>query len=85
MRIETKSQEVTVLPDGRMNTHNAAIYAGFSEKTMAMMRCEGKGPEYIKIGRIFYFQEKLDEWIKSFVTKTHCVANEITSGRGEQS
>ena len=71
MRVTTKNQEVIELPDGRMNARNAAIYAGLSEKTMAMMRCEGKGPEYIKIGRIFYFREKLDEWIRSFVNKTN--------------
>ena len=64
------TQEVTVLPDGRMNTRNAAIYAGLSEKTMAMMRCNGKGPEYIKMGKVFYFREKLDEWVLERTIKT---------------
>ena len=40
METITKNQEVIMLPDGRMNARNAAIYAGLSEKTMAMMRCE---------------------------------------------
>jgi hypothetical protein len=53
-----------------MNTRNAAIYLGLSEKTMAMMRCEGKGPEYIKMGRVFYFRDKLDQWIKERSRKT---------------
>ena len=64
------TKEVTVLPDGRMNTRNAAIYAGLSEKTMAMMRCEGKGPEYIKMGKVFYFREKIDEWVRERTIKT---------------
>ena len=51
MRVNTESKDVVVLPDGRMDAKNAAIYAGFSEKTMAMMRCDGKGPEYIKMGK----------------------------------
>ena len=70
MKTSIETPAVVVLPDGRMNTRNAAIYAGLSEKTMAMMRCEGKGPEYIKIGRVFYFRQKLDEWIGSFTTST---------------
>lgn len=69
--MNTESPEVTVLPDGRMNSKNAATYIGLSEKTLAMMRCEGKGPEYVKLGKIFYYREKLDEWIKSFTKKTH--------------
>ena len=64
-----KTKEVVVLPDGRMDTRNAAIYIGLAEKTMAMMRCDGKGPEYIKMGKIFYFQEKLDEWVEGNTVK----------------
>ena len=56
--------EVIVLPDGRMDTKNAASYAGLAEKTLAMMRCKGEGPEYVKMGKVFYFREKLDEWIR---------------------
>ena len=55
--------EVVVLPDGRMDTANAAKYLGLSKKTLAMMRCNGTGPKYIKRGRIFYFKEDLDKWI----------------------
>ena len=52
-----------------MDTRNAAIYAGLAEKTMAMMRCAGKGPEYIKMGKIFYFQGKLDDWVEGNTVK----------------
>ena len=69
MQTNFKTKEVVVLPDGRMDTRNAAIYAGLAEKTMAMMRCAGKGPEYIKMGKIFYFQGKLDEWVEGNTVK----------------
>ncbi len=59
----TKNIEVVSFPDGRMDTTNAARYLGRSPKTLAMMRCEGTGPKYIKRGRIFYFREDLDQWL----------------------
>ena len=54
---------VVFYPDGRMDTRNAAIYTGYSEKTLAMMRCSGKGPKFIKRGRVFYFKDDIDEWL----------------------
>ena len=57
------SFEVMIFPDGRLDTQNAADYLGLSVKTLAMMRCNGTGPKFIKRGRIFYFKEDLDEWI----------------------
>jgi hypothetical protein len=58
-----KSVEVVIFPDGRMDVPNASDYLGLSQKTLAMMRCQGTGPEYIKRGRIFYFKADLDDWI----------------------
>jgi len=58
-----KTKEINMFPDGRLDSKNAAIYLGFSEKTLAMMRCQGTGPEYIKRGRIFYFKTDLDKWV----------------------
>ena len=55
--------EVIIFPDGRMDTANASEYLGLSSKTLAMMRCHGSGPKFIKRGRIFYFKEDLDTWI----------------------
>ena len=55
--------EVTILPDGRMDTNNAATYLGLSPKTLAMKRCKGQGPKFIKRGRIFYFKKDLDSWL----------------------
>lgn len=55
--------EVTVLPDGRMDAKNAATYLGYSVKTLAMMRCNGNGPKFVKRGRVFYYRNDLDEWL----------------------
>jgi len=59
----SKIVEVVIFPDGRMDSANAADYLGLSQKTLAMMRCQGTGPEFIKRGRIFYFKEDLDTWL----------------------
>lgn len=61
----TTIQSVTLYPDGRMDTKNSSTYVGLSEKTLAMMRCSGKGPKFIKRGRIFYFQSDIDEWMNA--------------------
>lgn len=59
------SIEVRTYPDGRMDTKNASTYTGLSEKTLAMMRCHGNGPKFVKRGRIFYFMADVDEWFNS--------------------
>lgn len=65
MENKVQIKEVVMFPDGRLDAKNAASYLGFAEKTLAMMRCEGTGPKFIKRGRIFYFRDDLDEWIRS--------------------
>ncbi len=57
------SPKTVLLPDGRMDTRNAALYLGLSEKTLAMWRCQGSGPAYIKRGRVFYYKQDLDQWL----------------------
>jgi hypothetical protein len=59
------SIEIRMFPDGRLDTKNAALYLGLKEKTLAMMRGGGKGPKFIKRGRIFYFKEDLDAWLNA--------------------
>jgi hypothetical protein len=61
--VTVKHVAIVVLPDGRMDTRNTASYLGLSEKTLAMMRCQGKGPRFIKRGRVFYYKEDLDRWL----------------------
>ena len=62
---EVVVQRVVMFPDGRMDTKNAALYLGLSEKTLAMMRCDGTGPKFIKRGRIFYYRDDLDIWLNA--------------------
>jgi len=59
-----QSPHVVVLPDGRMDPKNAAAYCGLSTKTLAMKRCNGTGPMFVKAGRIFYFRQDLDAWLQ---------------------
>jgi len=63
--IKNQAINVKILPDGRMDSVNAASYIGLSQKTLAVFRCVGRGPKFIKCGRIFYFKEDLDEWINA--------------------
>lgn len=56
---------VEVLPDGRMDTRNAAAYLGLAVKTLTMMRCYGTGPKFVKRGRVFYYREDLDAWLRA--------------------
>ena len=63
--IPYKTKEVVFFPDGRMDTCNAANYTGLAEKTLAMLRCNGTGPKFIKRGRIFYFQSDIDDWMNA--------------------
>jgi hypothetical protein len=56
---------IDVLPDGRMDTKTAATYVGLSVQTLAIKRCNGTGPKFVKRGRIFYYREDLDEWLRA--------------------
>ena len=62
--IPVTSPVVTVLPDGRMDPKSASAYCGLSVKTLAMKRCNGTGPRFVKLGRIFYFRDDLDAWLR---------------------
>ncbi len=56
---------VRILPDGRMTRRDAARYLGMKPKTLAMWQLAGKGPRSCLVGgRRFYFQEKLDAFIR---------------------
>lgn len=71
--------KVNVLPDGRMDTQNAARYLGLSVKTMAIMRSNGTGPSYIKLGRVFYFKEDLDAWVAQAERVTSTTQERLSS------
>jgi len=65
MSIETNKLSFSEYPDGRLDAKNAAAYVGLSTKTLAMFRSNGKGPKFIKRGRIFYYRCDLDEWLNA--------------------
>jgi len=67
MTASIATASIEMLPDGRMDAANAARYLGCSTKTLAHMRCYGKGPLFLKPGRIWYFRADLDAWLGS-----HC-------------
>ncbi len=68
VEIETAEIEpvrVRVLPNGDMDSNNAAKYVNRAPKTLAMWRMQGIGPEWTKNGgRVFYNKEALDAFIR---------------------
>ena len=63
MQLELETKRVVVLPDGRVDPENAALYFGLTAKTLAIKRSNGTGPKYVKVGRVFYFLSDLDAWL----------------------
>ena len=76
-------KEVEILPDGRLTTENASLYLGISKKTLAIYRCNGTSPEFIKIGnKIFYYKEALDKWISKHKACTSTVQARLVNNKG---
>jgi len=48
-----------------MNTRRAAAYLGLAVRTLENKRSDGTGPKFIKPGRIFYYRDDLDAWLRS--------------------
>ena len=62
--VEVEPVRVRVLPNGRMDSNNAAKYVNRAPKTLAMWRMQGIGPDWTKCGgRVFYNKETLDTFI----------------------
>ncbi len=61
------TEGVRLFPDGRMTVEAAAAYTGLKPKTLAAMRTNGTGPEFIRVGgkRVFYKKEALDRYIEA--------------------
>ena len=59
-------QNLFIYQDGRMDVKNTALYLGVKEKTLAQWRYLGKGPPFIKRGKIFYFKDDLDSWLLAY-------------------
>jgi hypothetical protein len=56
---------IEMLPDGRLDTRNTANYLGLSVLTLKNKRSNGTGPKFVKRGRVFYYKDDLDEWLRS--------------------
>lgn len=69
MDATAKNPPINLLPDGRMFAKDAANYLGLKPKTLAMWRCKGEGPRFVKRGRVFYFKDDIDQWLASAPTK----------------
>lgn len=64
VEVNIEPVKVRVMPDGRMDSENAAKYTGFALKTMSMWRYEGRGPAFSKLsGRVFYLKDDLDAFM----------------------
>ena len=61
--MQIRETPVEMFPDGRMTPANAAAYLGLTMKTLAMKRCYGTGPKFVKRGRVFYYRDDLDAWL----------------------
>lgn len=58
---EIEAVKIRVLPDGSMDSNNAAKYVNRAPKTLAMWRLKGTGPKWHKAGgRVRYQKENLD-------------------------
>jgi hypothetical protein len=64
-----------------MDTVNTARYIGYAPKSLANMRSSGTGPPFIKRGRIFYYKNDVDEWLRARrVTSTASLRAKASAG-----
>ena len=62
---EIESVRVRVLPNGNLDSNNAAKYLNRAPKTLAMWRMQGRGPPWWKCGgRVLYNKEALDAYLR---------------------
>ena len=63
--VEIETVKVRVLPNGNMDSNNAAKYVDRAPKTLAMWRMLGRGPPWWKCGgRVLYNKEALDAYLR---------------------
>ena len=67
---EATQLELFRFPDGRLSAKDAASYVGLSSKTLAMMRCRGDGPPFVKRGKVFYYEQDLKDWMQAVLAKS---------------
>ena len=57
--------DINILPDGRMTLTEAAKYIGIKPTTLRILKHKNKGPKFIKPGRIYFYKDDIDEWLKN--------------------
>lgn len=58
-------------PAARLDAASAAKWLGLSKSTLDKMRCEGRGPRYLRVGkRCFYRPADLDAYLEAAVVET---------------
>ena len=63
--------QIQILPDGRMDVINAALYIGCHRGTLDNWRVLGQGPKFHKVAKkIYYKKAELDSWITSRESRT---------------
>ncbi|HDS1829813.1 TPA: helix-turn-helix domain-containing protein [Stenotrophomonas maltophilia] len=63
--------QATNPPLDRLSTSAAAERLGLSKSTLDKMRCEGRGPRYLRVGkRCFYRPADLDAYLEAAVVET---------------
>lgn len=71
--MNTVRSHVGHLPEGRVYipSDQMPLCLGVSKKTLARWRCEGRGPEFVKVGRqIFYLSDTVRAWLDA-ATRSH--------------
>ncbi|HDS1218392.1 TPA: helix-turn-helix domain-containing protein [Stenotrophomonas maltophilia] len=59
------------VPAIRLDVAAAARVLGISKSTLDKMRCEGRGPRYLRVGkRCFYRPADLDAYLEAAVVET---------------
>ena len=62
-------RETTKMTAELLTPHDAAVFLGFSEKTLSRMRMNGSGPRFVKAtdtqqGQVRYSRAALLRWIR---------------------
>lgn len=67
----TKSPAFNSPPSEKLSTADAAAVLGLSKSTLDKMRCDGRGPRYLRVGkRCFYRLADLDAYLEAAVVET---------------
>lgn len=56
---------------GLLTPADLAALRAVDERTLAVERCSGRGPDYVKLGRrVFYRMEDVSTWVRLNVVQT---------------